>query len=162
MQDIMITSDYQQPIYTPNEKQPYCKILRLPQITNSQSTLLMSATILQDIMITSDYQQPIYTPNERNHSAKYYDYLRLPTANLQSETNLLTSNTMTRPVMTPINVILNNPTVVELTRSSGAEILLRLTLDKSSALTVRWAISWSSAFLSSSPESVTFVSGKWM
>ena len=54
-----------------------------------------------------------------------------------SVTILLISNIKISPKVTPMNKRLNNPMVVELTRSSGAEIFALLTFDRASVLTLR-------------------------
>ena len=66
------------------------------------------------------------------------------------------------PKVTPINVMPKYPIVVELARSSGAEILLLLTLERSSVLTLRWATRVFTISSSSSWARVTLLCEFWV
>ncbi|KAK3751431.1 hypothetical protein RRG08_051156 [Elysia crispata] len=92
-------------------------------------------------------------------SSYTFDFLVPPSADRRSWTSLLTSETNTNPKTTTMKTIPPIPIVVELTLSSGAEILLLLTLDRSSVLTLRWSMIFSTASSNSFIVSVVLVSG---
>ena len=88
-----------------------------------------------------------------------FDLLVTPKANRRSWTSLPISETIINPVTTTMNTIPPIPIVVELTLSSGAEILLLLTLDNSSVLTLRCVMIFSTVSSISFRVSVVLLSG---